>query len=399
MSNKKIIVNVGAFSLLGLILALSVYWNYFGGQQPSENTSEAPEKEEPSVSNVVVLTKDQISKMNLDIRNAAPGELEMIISTRGKIIPHPDGIVHILPNIPGVAFEAKKKIGDKVKKGEVLAVLESQEMANLKANFLAAKNKEHLASALLQREESLYRKQISSEQDYLNSKSAFEEARINSQLSLQKLYAIGLDENEIHRISIEPDAALRFYSIISPMDGVVTLRHLTKGEYVESNSTIYELSDFNTLWVEMGIYPQDFARIKPGQLVHITTPIENKQAEAHLIYLKPTVEGETITALAVAELENPYGEWFPGSFVKVDITTDKISVPIAVNKEAIQSINGENCLFLCTEDGFEMRPVSLGRSDNGRIEILKGLSEGDSYANRAFLLKADQAKNTVEDED
>lgn len=398
MTNKKIVVNIWAFSILGLILAATVYFNYFRSDGGSQNNPEEP-TEETSLPNVVVLSEDQISKMNLDIRTAGPGELEMIISTRGKIIPHPDGIVHILPNVPGVAYEAKKKIGDKVTKGDVLAVLESQEMANLKANYLAAINKEKLAASILDRERSLYQKQISPEQDFLNAQSSFEETRINAQLAQQKLYAIGLSEKEIHKISLESDDALRFYTIYSPIDGVVTHRHLTKGEYVESDATIYELADFGIVWVEMGIYPQDFSRIKPGQQVTVTLPIDNKSARASIIYLKPVVEGETITALAVAELENPYREWFPGSFVKVEITTDKIPVPLVVNRDAIQSVNGENCVFLCNEKGFEMKPILQGRTDKGQIEVVEGLSEGDRYANHPFLLKADQAKNTVEDDD
>lgn len=398
MSNKRSLVNIGAFSLLGIVLAGGVYYNFFTPDS-AESKIEAPAAKEEAGPVTVVLSEEQLKKLSLEIRSAEPGELEMIISTRGKIIPHPDKIVHILPNVSGIAVESKKKIGDQVSEGEVLAVLESQDMAIMKAEFLATKSKEKLAGTILDREKSLYQKQISSEQDYLNALSSFEEAQINARLALQKLYALGLSEQDIQKLYNESNGDLRFYSITSPMNGVVTHRHLTKGEYVDSEAPIFELADFNTLWVEIGVYPQNFDRIKAGQIVQIALPIGDKTAQAKIIYLRPIIDGDSITAQAVAELDNSNGDWFPGSFVKVEITTDKFPAQLIVPKTAVQNIEGKDCIFLCNDQGFEKRVVKLGRSDNDNIEIVSGMNEGDRFANQPFILKADLGKNSVEEDD
>jgi cobalt-zinc-cadmium efflux system membrane fusion protein len=349
--------------------------------------------------NIVPLTSDQIKDLGIQTTIAGPGELSVTISTRGKIILHPDRLSHILPKISGVAKEARKNIGDRVKEGEVLAILESREMADIKASYLAAKEKESLTFSLLEREKRLHEKKVSAEQDYINAKSVYAEAKISLQLAKQKLRAFGIDDDEIKGLSNENDPDLRIYAIRSPMDGIVIARHINKGEFIENTVTIYEIADLSTVWIEIGIYPKDLVRVKEGQMIDISLPVDRKIAKAKIIYLSPIIQDETITAKAVAELKNPNGEWRPGSFVKVDIATEDVFAPIVISKEAIQEIDGKEFIFVRIPEGFEKRQAQIGVSDHENVEILSGLSSGEEYASsKTFLLKADLGKKEAEHE-
>jgi len=362
---------------------------------PHGHTDEHGHQEE----NIIPLTSDQIKDLGIQTKIAGPGELSVTISTRGKIILHPDRLSHILPKISGVAKEARKNIGDRVKEGEVLAILESREMADIKANYLAAKEKEGLALSLLEREKRLHEKKVSAEQDYINAKSVYAEAKINIQLAKQKLHAFGIEDEEIKGLSNENDPDLRIYDIRSPMDGIVIARHINKGEFIENTVTIYEIADLSTIWIEIGIYPKDLVRVKEGQMVDISLPVDKKIAQAKIIYLSPIIQDETITAKAVAELKNPNGNWRPGSFVKVNIATEDVLAPIVISKEAIQEIDGKEFIFVRVPEGFEKRQAQLGVSDNENVEILSGLSSGEEYASsKTFLLKADLSKKEAEHE-
>ncbi len=135
-------------------------------------------------------TSDEIERMGIEIHTAGASALLMTLSTRGKITIDPNRLAHIIPKVPGIATETCKNIGSDVQLNEVLAILESQEMADLKAEFLVALNKEKLALSVLQREEKLYQKRISSEQDYFNAQNAFADAQINVQLGRQKLAGV-----------------------------------------------------------------------------------------------------------------------------------------------------------------------------------------------------------------
>jgi|APThiThiocy_ev2_2_1041544.scaffolds.fasta_scaffold00394_20 cobalt-zinc-cadmium efflux system membrane fusion protein len=399
------------YSITGIALLMSsiVAWQFWSSSPLKKETASLEiaeanphghiDEHGHSEENIIPLSSDQIKDLGIQTKIAGPGELSVTISTRGKIILHPDKLAHILPKISGVAKEARKNIGDRVKEGEVLAILESREMADIKANYLAAKEKESLALSLLDREKRLHEKKVSAEQDYLNAKSAYVEAKINVQLSEQKLHAFGIEDEEIKELSNEHNPDLRLYDIRSPMDGIVIARHINKGEFIENTTTIYEIADLSIIWIEIGIYPKDLVRVKEGQMVDISLPVDGKIAQAKIIYLSPIIQDETITAKAVAELTNPSGNWRPGSFVKVNIATENVFVPLVISKEAIQEIEGKDFVFVKVPEGFEKRQTQVGVSDDKNVEILSGLSAGEEYASsKTFLLKADLSKKEAEHE-
>jgi cobalt-zinc-cadmium efflux system membrane fusion protein len=349
---------------------------------------------------VVHISLEQIKKVGIEIEQAKAGDLMVSIVTRGKAIIHPDGLAHIVPKISGVAKEARKNIGDKVKEGEEIAVLESREMADIRSNYLAVIEKEKLARSLYEREQNLYGKKISSEQEYLNAKSAHQETKINLKLAKQKLSAFGLPEQEITAFLAQKDPDLSTYTIRSPIDGTIMNRHITKGEYIEDVSMIYEVADLNRIWVEVGIFPKDLNSVKVGQTVKITSADDpNTTTHAKIIYVSPIIQEETITAKAIAEVDNSSGKWRPGSFVKINIATELIPVKIIAPKTAIQEIEGETYVFVKIPEGFEKRAVELGRTDNDSVEIVAGLDAGEYYAStETFLLKADLGKGEAEHE-
>jgi len=348
----------------------------------------------------IVFNNEQMEKFGIEVQEAIPGQLDIILLSRGKIVQHPDRLAHVLPKIPGVAKEARKNIGDKVYAGEVIAVLESREFADVKASYLAALEKHNLALELFERESRLYKNKVSPEQDFLNSKSAYAEAKINLELGKQRLKAFGLDENEISNFGSRNDPDFRIYEIKSPIDGIVTARHITQGEYIEDNKAIYEISDLSKVWVEIGLYPKDILKVKEGQIVQIVMPADELQTSAEIIYVSPYIQEDSITGIAVAEIDNNNGQWRPGTFVKANILTDKIDVPTLVPISAIQTIEGDNVIFVKTEEGFEKRPVNIGKCDLTHQEVLSGLNEGEKFAcTKTFLLKAELKKSEATEHD
>lgn len=347
--------------------------------------------------NLINFSAEQAQKLQIATEKAGPGQLSLGVNTRGKIIIHPDKIAHIIPKVPGVAQEAFKNIGDLVKEGELLAVLESREMADIKASFLAAKEKESLAHLLFEREKSLYEKKVTAEQDYINAKSTYTEAKIGLQLAKQKLNAYGMTEEEIQELSADRAQDFRLYPIRSPMSGKVIVRHINKGEFIENTATIYELVDLSKVWVEIGIYPKDLAKVKEGQSVDLTLAADGEKVEAKMVFVSPIIQDETITAKAIAELDNENGQFRPGTFVQASIHTGTTVLPIVVSKEAIQEIGGQPVVFVKVDEGFEKRVVELGLSDETQSQIVTGLRAGEEYAvSQTFLLKADLGKAQAE---
>lgn len=400
--------------LLGVTCGIAISWLWLGTFSSKRNvvTSSQEEKVDRGLQdnghseegqpdeNVVKMTPEQAKKYGIKIQTAGSGNLVTTLSTRGKITLHPDKLAHILPKIAGVSHETRKNLGDHVEQGEILAVLESREMAEAKASYIAAIEKEKLSTSLFERETLLNKKKITAEQEFLSAKSANQEAKNALRLAQQQLHTLGLDEKEINDLANNNKADLRLYEIRSPIAGTVINRHMTKGEYVESTMTLFEVADLNTVWVEIGIYPRDLLKVKEGEVVNITLPEANMSAQAKLIYLSPIIQEETITARAIAELSNPKGIWRPGTYVRVDMASAGKHVPVMIPRDALQSIDSKDYVFIKTPEGFEKRLVEIGQCDNDNVEIISGLKSGEEYAaTETFLLKADLGKSTAEHED
>lgn len=342
---------------------------------------------------MIPFSKEQMEKASISLTNAAPAQLTMTFATRGKIEVHPDCYAHILPISPGIAHTAYKVVGDKVEKGEVIALLESTAVAEAKGAFLLAQEKVRLAEELYEREKVLCDKKITCLFEYLKAKSDYETSKIDLFLLQQKLQAFGIQPNEM-----ASNNSLRFYPIRSPLKGVVLARHMTQGEYIETTSKIYEVADLSRVWVEMGIPPKELNRIHVGQEVKIFE--EGKEQSGRLIYVSPLVHNASIATKAIAEFDNRKGIWRPGTYVKAIITTKKVDVSLGIPNSAIQEIEGEKVVFVHTPEGFQKKVVQVGLTDLSTAEIKKGLTSNEQIAvSNTFLLKAELGKGSGDDDD
>lgn len=367
--------------LTAIAAAVFFIWRY-----SAEESEDEQEHEEKVFSSFVAIDGSRAEAHGIAVKKAMPGTLAMQLHARGKVVFQPNLVAHILPSITGIAKQVEKTIGDHVEAGEVLAILESREMAEIKAEYLAALAKEKLASSIGQREERLYQKGVSSEQEYLNAQIALEEAKIQSELAHQRLLAFGLDDLS--------NSNLRYYEIRSPIKGTIVSRDITFGEYVENTAPIFVVADLEKVWIELGIYPKDIAKVKAGQEVEV------EGIKSKILFVSPVIDDETITVNAVVEVDNKEGILKPGLFVSAQIQVEEEKVPLIVKKTAIQMLDGEPVVFLQKGEGFEKTGVRLGRSDDENIEVVAGIEIGSKYAaTNAFLLKADLGKDSVEHED
>lgn len=326
----------------------------------------------------------------IELGAAGPARIRSSLQLQGEIQFNQDRIAHVVPRLAGVVLRSGKNLGDAVKKGDLLAVLESKTLADLKSEYFAAQSRLELARVTHEREKRLWEEKISAEQDYLISRQALAEAEIVHRNVAQKLHAFGIVNAAV---STGGSGALTRYEIRAPIDGVVTEKHLSVGEAVKEDASIFTIADLSTVWAEMTIYPRDLAVVKLGQKVTVRASALNAEAEGRVAYVGSLIGEQTRSAKARVTLENPERSWRPGLFVSVDLVQDETEVPVAVSVEAIQTYRDWKVVFGRFGGYFEARPVVLGRSDGKMVEVLKGLAPGTRYAAaNSFVLKADLGK-------
>ncbi len=352
--------------------------------------SETPGQDEKKL---VRLTESQIKKLRIEIAVAQPGPLQRRRTLPGTIALNTDRLVHIVPRLPGVVREVRKHLGDAVRAGEVLAIIDSRELADAKAAYLATSERVSIAEITFAREKDLWEKKISPAQDYLTAKQALAEARIELRTARHKLYALGVAEAHLQQLASQPDTSLTRYEVVTPSAGTVIEKRLTVGEVLKDDTEAFVVADLSTVWVQCSVTPADLSLVHKGQRLTIIAGRTMPEAVGTIDYIGPVVSEETRTVLTRVVLPNTDGRWRPGLFVTATLVVSDTMVLVLIPTSALQTLDGQPNVFVEMPEGFEPRPVTLGRSSETHVEITAGLQTGERYATtETFLLKAELGK-------
>ena len=364
----------------------------------SEKKDEHGHEAEGGDEGLVKLTAAQMVAAGIDIAPVASGTLNKEIAVPGRIVINANLQAKVVPKLPGTVAKVLKQAGDSVAEGEVLATLESREMADAKGEFLAASRMQELTKSTLTREERLWKQKVTAEQDYLAAKNAHQEAVIKLDLAHQRLHTIGMPEEEIAAFAkSRAEESYRFYDLKSPIKGRVVSRDIIVGQIVSTDREAFSIADLSKVWVEIAVSPSDLPFAKEGLDVRIQS--STRTATAKIIAVNPTIDAETRTAKVVAELDNEASDWRLGDFVNAQLLSSKLEVNLMVPRDAIQTIKGSKAVFVNEGSGFRMRPVTTGREDSTNAEILSGLEFGETIAiKNTFTIKAELGKAEAEHE-
>jgi cobalt-zinc-cadmium efflux system membrane fusion protein len=365
--------------------------------KPKGQEQEGHKHDEHEEEKIVRLTEAKRKELGIEVATAQPGSLQTQLALTGTVSVNTDRFVRIVSRIPGVVREVRKNLGDTVRVGDVMAVIDSRELADAKGAYLAATERMTLTADTFQREKDLWEKKISPAEDYLKAKQAHAEARIELRLAKQKLIALGFAEASLKQLASEPDASFTRYEIVAPLAGTVIEKRLNVGEFVKDDTEVFNVADLRTVWVNLNVPPADLSFVEKGQRVHITAGSNLPEVEGRISYIGAVVVEDTRTVPVRAEIPNPDGRWRPGLFVTARLTTKETMASVLIPKVAIQTIENTPTVFVQTHEGFEARPVTLGQSNETHTEITAGLAVGERYAaTETFVLKADLAKSEAE---
>lgn len=314
------------FIFIPLIVALAAFggWKILHtaapapkGEAAEEKGEAGEEKEAPKVK----LTPEARKNANLKIEEAEASKVKTLLPLYGKIAANEEALAHVQPRFPGIVKEVRKRLGDHVAKGEVLAVVESND-------------------------------------------------------------------------------SLRSYEIKSEIAGTVIKKDIALGEFAKNEDTIFSIADLSSVWVDLSVFRQDFARLQTGQSVWIHPGDDAESIETKVAYISPFGTEGTQTMLARCVVPNPKGDLRPGLFVTAEVATGETDAPVTVRLAAIQTLKEKTVVFVEDGDVFVAREVELGAKDTERVEILSGLLPGDKYvSDNSFILKAEIGKSEAADND
>jgi len=336
---------------------------------------------------------EELKNAGVVIERVGPARMKNVIELPAQIALNADKTAHVVPRLRGVVAEVRKNLGDRVTRGEVIAVLSSGDLATAKEAYIESVHRLELARISVQREEALWKKKISPEEDYLIKKNVFEEAGLTYQATAQRLAALGVPANEIRSLDAGKSDLAR-YELRAPLTGVVIGKRVTVGEAVEGTEIIFTVADLSTVWTDITIPPSQLGAVRTGQQVIVHWDDQDIKVPGTVTYVEAMVGEQTRSSRARVVIPNPKGMWRPGLFVNVHLTQNESVVPIAVKAAALQTFRDWDVVFIKVGDLFEARPLKLGRREGEWLEVLSGLTPGLEYATKnSFVVKADVMKS------
>lgn len=387
---------IGLFAAGSMLCAVILYPPLaFSHEDTTPSKSAAPEAEHHDAR--VRLSDRQVEAGNFSVQDVGHSALSERITVSGTIVPSGDHIAKVSVRLLGTVAELRKRLGDPVQEGEVVATIESREVADAKSEYLAARLAFDLQETLFTRSKSLFDSKVLSENDYLRARTAFEDVRIKLEVARQKLFALGLTEDQIAALPRQPVATLRRQELRAPISGRIAERRVDLGSLVGregQESELFVIVDLKVVWAELAVPTADLNAVNEGQSIVLKLANHAEPIPATIMFVGPLLDKDTRLARVVASVNNASHVLRPGSFVTAEIPLRITSATITVPKTAIQTIKDDVIVFVRTTDGFEPREITTGREDHQSIEVMSGLSVGERVATgNTFILKAELGKS------
>jgi cobalt-zinc-cadmium efflux system membrane fusion protein len=321
------------------------------------------------------------------------GDIQVV----GTVSYDQDHLALVGPLVAGRVTRLSVGVGDRVRRGQVLAEIESAEVGQARADLIAAKARAAAAQLNLRRETDLADRRISSAREKEVAEAQWITESAATRAATERLRALGLSPQDISA-SESGDQGGRL-PMRAPIDGVVLARTVTLGQAVERATDAFKIADTRHVWVDLDLYEKDLPRVHVGGQVEIRADAYPSEVfKGRVAYVVPVVEEATRTAKVRVELPNDNGKLSFGQLVTARLVGDPSTVAtavLAVPRAAIQRVDGRPVVFV--KDGnpgssgrFERRVVELGVSTGDQVEIRRGVKEGEVLASDgAFLLKSE----------
>lgn len=364
--------------------------NEQAGQHAEESAAQTDESGEHAEE--VHLSDKQRQSLGIKVETLEAGSATSVIARPASITYDLDRIAKVGPRIEAKVVHVLKDLGDRVNEGEAIALMSSVELGKAKADYIRLKARLKAEQARYKREQSLYDQEISSQAELLEAEANFQEARAELNAAAEALRLYGLFKPEIQNIEAGGKQPLSYFYLSSPTQGVIQERNLSPGQTISSNEVPIHVADLSRVWVMIDAYEQDIPYIEKGQKVEIKVrSIDGQTFEGITNWISYALEQETRTMPVRAVVENQSGLLKAGMFGTARIYTGKERDTAMIPVDAIQTIEGEDMVFVPSDEAGSFRPVPvmLGDENEGLVEIASGLQPGDeAVIAGAFDLKS-----------
>ena len=323
----------------------------------------------------------------LELRDKA----EQVIVT-ATIQANQDKLAHVGPRVPGRIVKVRANLGDRVKRGQTLAMLDSLDLGEARSAYQQAASEAALAGANFERAQRLSKDNIIPEKDYLRARAESAKARAALRAASDRLRMMGVSPQ---------GQSGSVFPLTAPFAGTVIEKKAVLGELAQPDATLFTVADLSTLWIESNLFEKDLGKIRTGATAAVTlAAYPGEIFQGRLTYISSTMDKETRTIKARVEVPNPDGCLKPEMFANVAIRSGGSVKALLVPEDAVVLMQGQATVFVAEHGGFEPRAVEVGDRSQGYVVLKSGVAAGEAVVvSGAYALKARLLKSQIGDAD
>ncbi|MFA5921447.1 MAG: efflux RND transporter periplasmic adaptor subunit [Methylococcaceae bacterium] len=340
--------------------------------------------------NTIQIAQDHLDNLGVTLGKLEPVKQIPVLTAPAKVVIPPTHEYVVSASQAGLITKLNVAMGDKVKKGEVLAQLNSPDLLTLQREYLKAGSMLQLASNTYQRDKKLMEEGVIADRRWQETRNKYQSYASEANEHRQLLEIAGMTATDIERL----DKTHRLSSqlnVHSPISGVVMERMAVAGTRIDILAPIYSIANLDELWLEINIPHERIGSIKVGDQVLVeNTPIS---AEITLLGQSVNPENQTLLARAVIvpkqELGNEQSAVRVGQTINTQIIQSSENAAFKVPNAAIAQNEGKSFIFIRNQDGFKVTPIKvIGKQ--GEESIISGDFTGneDIAIKGAVALKA-----------
>jgi cobalt-zinc-cadmium efflux system membrane fusion protein len=361
---------INTFSKLAFI-ALLTSLLLISGCKKSQPTAASQTAQDP---NLVMANESLLAQIKISV--VSQGDVSDILRVAGQIDFDEQALTRIGASVTGRVTQINAQLGNEVKKGDTLALINSSELSNSQLAYLKARSEKEFHRRTVQRAKTLFEADVISAAELQRRESEYEVASAQTRAAQDQLRVLGVNLKAMEELATT-GAIDSVASVMATIKGVVVERKVTTGQVVQPADVLFTVADLSRVWAVAQVPEQQVAQVKVGQSVRIEVPaLENEKLIGKLIYVGQTVNPESRTVLVRTELENTSGRLKPSMLASMLIEatpTKRVVVPIT----AIVREQDTDYVFIEEKPGsFRLKPVRLSSEHNGQRVVLDGLSQG-----------------------
>ena len=342
---------------------------------------------------------DVAKQAGIETRPVSEAQVVPTVRAPGEVAYDETRLARLSSRVSGVVAEVLVKEGDAVEAGQALAIIDSADLGEAKADFMAVVPTVRLWSQTLERQKGLVEKNIGAAKAVAEAEAELTRAEAQRTKAKQRLRSLGLREDEIARLAEEDERERNRLRILSPLAGTVVRRRFAVGEAVEPATELFTVANLDGMWVHLQVKELDLQRIEPGQPVVFQVPgLSREPFRGKVLWVDTEVNERTRVVRVRAAVENRGRLLRAHMFGSGEVEVGGARTSLLVPREAVQWEGTSYVVFVRRGPAeFEPRRVLVGQEVGGLVELpWASLKVGEEVGTAgSFLLKTEILKESI----